>query len=201
VVALVVDEGGIRGEQARGANRTAVRQGTQEGAGLGRRLAIDAGRAVSVPEVVYAHAVTSPVDDFIASWTRNGGQAHRDLDAAIAGRTSVALADDKPSREQLATAEIGVVQATAAVATTGSIVVDARRVRAVSLLPPACVFVVRAEDIVATPADVLRHRDRWWPAGLPSQIVFVGGPSRSGDIELQLLTGVHGPGEVHAVII
>ncbi len=98
-------------------------------------------------------------------------------------------------------AAVGVVRAVAAVAATGSIVVDSRQVRAVSLLPPACVFVVNAADIVATPADVLRHRERWWPDGPPSQIVFVGGPSRSGDIELQLLTGVHGPGEVHAVIV
>jgi L-lactate utilization protein LutC len=159
---------------------------------------------VSVPEVVYGRAVTSPVDDFIASWSRLMGQVHRGPDgitAAIAGRSPVVFADDRPSRDELAGAAIGVVSAVAAVAATGSIVIDSRRVRSVSLLPPACVFVINEADIVATPGDVLRHRDRWWPDGPPSQIVFVTGPSRSGDIELQLLTGVHGPGEVHAVIV
>jgi L-lactate utilization protein LutC len=158
----------------------------------------------TVPEVRYAREVASPVEDFVAAFTRLGGQVHRGadaIDAAIAGRTPVVFAEDRPSREELAVAEVGVVAATAAVAATGSIVVDSRRVRAVSLLPPVCVFVVNADDVVGTPADVLRHRERWWPAGPPSQIVFVTGPSRSGDIELQLLTGVHGPGEVHVALV
>jgi L-lactate utilization protein LutC len=157
----------------------------------------------AVPEVIYARAITDPVEDFAAAWARNGGQVHRGADcvtAAIADRAPVAFAEDRPTRDELAAAEVGVVPAVAAVAATGSIVVDSRRVRSVSLLPPVCVFVVRAADVVATPADVLRNRQRWWPDGPPAQIVFVGGPSRSGDIELQLLTGVHGPGEVHAVI-
>lgn len=158
----------------------------------------------AVPEVRLARAVTAPVDDFIASFVRLGGQVHTGpdaLDKAIAGRAPVAFADDAPARDELAAAEVGVVHAVAAVASTGSIVVDARRVRAVSLLPPVCLFVVNVADIVATPSDVLRDRSRWWPDGVPSQVVFVTGPSRSGDIELQLLTGVHGPGEVHAVLV
>ena len=34
------------------------------------------------------------------------------------------------------------------------------------------------------------------PEGMPSQLVFATGPSRSGDIELIITTGVHGPKEV-----
>ena len=155
------------------------------------------------PEVAYARQVVDPVEDFIASWSRLMGGVHRGPDgvaAAIGDRAPVVFAVDRPSREELAEAAVGVVPAVAAVAATGSIVIDARHVRGASLLPPVCVFLVQAADIVATPGDVLRHRKRWWPDGVPSQIVFVTGPSRSGDIELQLLTGVHGPGEVHAVI-
>ena len=123
------------------------------------------------------------VGGFIASWAALGGTVERV--AQYAGELCA-----------------GVVRATAAVAQTGSVVVDsARNPRAHSLLPERCVFVVDAATIVDTPGDVLRHRHRWWPGGLPSQVVFVTGPSRSADIEMTLTIGVHGPGAVHAVIV
>ena len=105
--------------------------------------------------------------------------------------------------EVAAGADVAVVHATAAVAQTGSVVVDsaANGGRALSLLPPRAMFVIDAQAIVDTPADVLRDRDRWWPDGPPSQIVMVTGPSRSADIEMTLTIGVHGPGTVHALII
>ena len=99
--------------------------------------------------------------------------------------------------------DVAVVQATAAVAQTGSVVVDsdANGGRALSLLAPRAIFVVDTATIVDTPADVLRSRHRWWPKGPPSQIVMITGPSRSADIEMTLTVGVHGPGIVHALIV
>jgi hypothetical protein len=102
-----------------------------------------------------------------------------------------------------ASVDVAIVHATAAVAQTGSVVVDstANGGRALSLLAPRALFVVDAADIVDTPAGVLRNRDRWWPNGPPSQIVMITGPSRSADIEMTLTVGVHGPGIVHALIV
>ena len=96
----------------------------------------------------------------------------------------------------------GVIEATAAIAATGSIVVDtARAGRLVSLLPRIAVFVVPASAVVGTTGDVLRRHRDLWPAGPPTNVILVTGPSRSGDIEMRLVVGVHGPGEVHAVLV
>ena len=102
-----------------------------------------------------------------------------------------------------ARAAVTVVGCVAMVAATGSVVVDARlaRGRSISLLPPVCIVVARSSRLVATPGDVLRHREDFWPGGVPSQVVFITGPSRSADIEMTLTRGVHGPGELHVVVV
>ncbi len=104
--------------------------------------------------------------------------------------------------EAAATAMVGVVEATAGIAATGTIVVDSDRTgRLVSLLPRVGVFVLREADIVALTGDVLRTHAERWPDGPPTNVVLLTGPSRSGDIEMRLVVGVHGPGEVHAVLV
>ena len=39
------------------------------------------------------------------------------------------------------------------------------------------------------------------PGELPACVSIITGPSKTGDIELRLVTGVHGPGEIHVVLI
>ncbi len=131
------------------------------------------------------------VDGFLDAWHALGGTSEH-----------VASLDDVSRSVGDGVDTAALVHVTAAVAQTGSVVIDSRRnARAASLLPDRAVFVVDVATIVDTPGDVLRHRDRWWPDGLPSQIVFVTGPSRSADIEMTLTVGVHGPGRVHAVLV
>lgn len=97
---------------------------------------------------------------------------------------------------------VGVTRVRAAVAMTGSVVIDSSipGARVVSLLPDLHLAVVRREQIVATPGDVLRRLGQ--PGHpLPSNLFFETGPSKSADIELILTIGVHGPKQMMIAIV
>ena len=119
-----------------------------------------------------------------------------------------AEADDRRQelRDLLARADLGLSGVDAVIAETGTLMLTAQpgQMRGVSLLPPVHVAVARTDQVVATFADALRNVRQ---AGgevqqnLTSCISFVTGPSRTGDIELKLTVGVHGPGELHLVLL
>ncbi len=113
---------------------------------------------------------------------------------AAAGRSVTVYEPDEAAH-----ADLGLTSATAAVAATGSVVLDAgvARSRGAGLLPPVHVCVVAEDRLVATPADVFRPL----AAGPPSSLVLVGGPSRTGDVEQILTVGVHGPRHLHIVLV
>jgi len=69
-----------------------------------------------------------------------------------------------------------------------------------SLLPETHVAVVHASRIVRCIEDgwgLLRREH----GSLPRQVAFVSGPSRTGDIEMTLVIGIHGPYRVHIVLV
>ena len=84
-------------------------------------------------------------------------------------------------------------------ADTGSVVLAASpdEPRARSLLPDVHVSLLREDAILPGLADLFAALGR----ELPSSLAIVSGPSRSADIEQRLAVGVHGPGEVHVVLL
>ena len=96
-------------------------------------------------------------------------------------------------------AEVGITGARLAVAETGSLALDSGPVqrRMASLAVGIHIAVLRTDQIVADLVD--------WAEAIgnapPASTVLITGPSKTADIELVLVTGVHGPKEVHVVLL
>lgn len=106
-------------------------------------------------------------------------------------------------REAMFACGIGITSCDWAVAETGSLVMcsGTGRERVASLLPPVHVAVVERRQIVPDLMDAVSGLSRAGHQRLPSNVVLITGPSKTGDIELQLTTGVHGPGTWHVIVI
>lgn len=101
-------------------------------------------------------------------------------------------------------ADVGVTGIAFAIAQSGTLVEAATNdaTRLVSALPRAHIGVLPADDIVDQYEEgAARIRDIVKKHDTNLVISFISGPSRTGDIELKLTLGVHGPEEAHAVII
>jgi len=108
--------------------------------------------------------------------------------------------ETRDSKGRLFAADAGITGVDWLIAETGSTVMLSRpgQARSLSLLPPLHIAVASAAQILPDLFDLFA------PALIPAppaNITLITGPSKTGDIELKLVTGVHGPGEVHAVII
>jgi len=119
---------------------------------------------------------------------------------ALAGvRTGVILEEEL--RNICASADIGITSAEYALADTGTLVMvsSAEEARMISLLPPIHLAVIRRESILSGLDELFSLVPR--PDLKTSSMVFITGSSRTADIEQILIRGVHGPGEIHIVVI
>jgi L-lactate dehydrogenase complex protein LldG len=131
------------------------------------------------------------------------------LHAALAARGLMAVIPDipqsGPERDaklvELAALPLGLTGADAGLADTGSVVVASGpgRPRMASLLVPVHVAVLRVDRLVDSISGLLATRGDLVAAG--SNLVAITGPSRTADIEHTLSRGVHGPGEVHVILL
>jgi L-lactate dehydrogenase complex protein LldG len=97
------------------------------------------------------------------------------------------------------TADLGITGAGYGLADTGTLVLLASEVegRLASLLPPVHLAVITADQIVADLTELFFRLTQ--PPS--SCLTFITGPSRTADIELTLTVGVHGPKELHVVVL
>jgi L-lactate dehydrogenase complex protein LldG len=99
------------------------------------------------------------------------------------------------------TAEIGVNFADYALADTGSLVFlsESRESRLISLLPPVHIAVIARKKILSGLDELFTLVPQ--PTAQSSAMALITGPSRTADIEMRLVRGVHGPGEIHVIIV
>jgi L-lactate dehydrogenase complex protein LldG len=106
---------------------------------------------------------------------------------------------------ELADAEVGITGAACAIAATGTLVLEMGegRTRAASLLPPVHVALVRAQQLVPRLEDyIAQQRAKGLTAfSEGSNVVLLTGASRTADIEMNVVYGVHGPLELHVILI
>lgn len=104
-------------------------------------------------------------------------------------------------RERLGGIDIGLTMAAAGIAETATIVVrsDSEEVRLASMVAEIHIAVLPASTIVADSYDLEPQLTEWM--GQSDYTAFVTGPSRTADIERVLALGVHGPLELHILVL
>jgi L-lactate utilization protein LutC len=106
----------------------------------------------------------------------------------------------EPSADNIFEIDVGITTAQAAIAETGTLVLDfaSERHRLVSLVPPVHIAIVDAAHIFQTLGEALAfiHQN----GNISPAVTFITGPSRTGDIELTLTVGVHGPRELYVIV-
>ena len=140
--------------------------------------------------------------------------AEADFDTAGIETVPVALDRDDPDSDEetdrarlrsvMEAADIGVTGVDYAIAETGTCVIIPRRgvSRLVSLLPPVHVAIVERGQVLPSLDELFTlRRDDFINGDFGSYMNLITGPSRTADIEYTIVTGVHGPGEVHMVLV
>jgi L-lactate dehydrogenase complex protein LldG len=99
--------------------------------------------------------------------------------------------------------DAGITGVHAAISETGTLVCHSGpdQGRGLSLVPPVHVAIVRSSDILPDMIDYWALFKDKSNLDLPSSISFITGPSKTADIEGVLIKGVHGPLEVHVVLV
>ena len=98
----------------------------------------------------------------------------------------------------------GISGADAALAATGSLVMVSGpgRYRSTSILPKLHIAIITQDQIVANMESWLaQQRENNLQSFQASNINIISGPSRTADIAMELILGMHGPGTLHIIIV
>lgn len=171
-----------------------------------RRIALFQSRLEELGGKVYRVPSMAAARDQVAALLDGPSVASNSLVLAKAGIASMpsvtsGYVDATALREACRTAACGITSADYALAETGTLVMIAspEEARLVSLLPPVHIAVVPSKRLLTGLDELYTMKSK--PADITSSMVFITGPSRSADIEMILVRGVHGPRVVHVIFV
>jgi L-lactate dehydrogenase complex protein LldG len=104
-------------------------------------------------------------------------------------------------RDRIAAADLGIIEADYAIASTGTFAVlgTPERPNSLTLLPPMNLIIVDADRILPDLAALI---DALGPDNIVShRLALITGPSRTADIEKLIVLGVHGPRQLYAAAV
>ncbi|CBG40060.1 LutC/YkgG family protein [Helicobacter mustelae] len=105
------------------------------------------------------------------------------------------------NREELFGIEASIIEARVGIANLGivGIVSSTASPRLTSLIAPHCIMLLDSKKILANLYEGLEYLKKMQDV-LPTNILFIAGPSRTADIELQTVFGVHGPQKTTVIL-
>ena len=189
-----------RGQLVEGLCQTATARGWHVAWASDTEQAID--HVVKVAGDLGASLVVRSAQEVFDGLPVDGALAQRGVTTTIMG--GKAAGEREAMRQAAVDAQLGITGVDYAIAETGSVVLlpSPQVSRLTSLLPPVHLAIVRPHEVLGTLDDLfLLRRLAFYEAGkMTPYINFITGPSRTADIEQQIVIGVHGPGEVHMLI-
>lgn len=159
--------------------------------------------AASVAEVAQAQDVVNEVARYLREHNLPA-RLRMGADDLLAGLDWSGVAIDVSQGPSAGDDLNGLSHAFAGVAETGTLamVSGAENPTTLNFLPDNHIVVLREADLVGD-AETLwdRLRARYGKGLAPRTVNLITGPSRSGDIEQQIVLGAHGPRRLHIVIV
>lgn len=104
-------------------------------------------------------------------------------------------------RAELFQSDFSIINAKAGVSSHGVALIlsSKEQPRMLSLVPKLCIVLLKKENVLRSLSEALNLVKKENEI-LPSNILFIAGPSRTADIELITIFGVHGPQKVHIIL-